>query len=49
MEQKQNLIHLVSESTSPSRHFMEHLRDGTQFKWSMIIIKRGAKLLKNVV
>lgn len=49
VEQKQKLIHLVSESTSASRHFMERLHDGAEFKWSMIITKRGAKLLKNVV
>lgn len=45
VEQKQNLIHLVSESNSASRHFMGCLLDGTEFKMSLIIYK-GAKLIK---
>lgn len=45
VEQKQNLIHLVSESTSASRHFMECLLGGTQLRLSLIIYK-GAKLIK---
>lgn len=45
VEQKQNLIHLVSESNSASRHFMGCLLDGTEFKLSLIIYK-GAKLIK---
>lgn len=48
VEQKQNCIHLVSESTSASRHFMECLLGGTQFKLSLIIYK-GAKIIKKVV
>lgn len=48
-EQEQNLVHLVSKTTSTSRHFMKHFYDGTQFEWRMIITQRGAKLLKNIV